>query len=100
VKITCTGRADPRHGDNHIRALQAEGNAATGLSFSCPGRTPTTGYAHADGGETYDFRCAKCRRHWKPSREDFARVVLVIAAVQGGWNAPVTVDISMIGRAI
>ena len=100
VHVVCTGRVNPDHGDNRIRALQAEGDAAMGLSFSCPGRTPTTGYAHADGAETYNFRCGKCRRHWKPSREDLARVVLAIAAVQGGWDVPVVVDISLIERAV
>jgi hypothetical protein len=100
VLVVCSGRGEPKHeGERRIKALQANGNAETGLTFTWIGASPVTPFAHVDG-ETLRFRCPKCRRYKPISRDNFARVVLVIAAIQGGWDDPVTVDLSRIERAL
>jgi hypothetical protein len=98
--VICTGRADPKHGTRHIKPMRMTRTPDGEPAFTWRGKPPVTGYAHADGSETYEFDCGVCHRHMELSRKNFAQIVLAIAAVQGTWDTPVTVDISSIERAI
>jgi hypothetical protein len=99
VRVTCTGRADPGHGERLVKVLQLV-KAADGVpAFTWRGPSPVTPFAHADGGETYEFRCSTCRRNPKLSRARLVQIVMTAAAVHG-WNVPITVDISAIERAL
>jgi hypothetical protein len=99
VRVICTGRADPGHGERLVKVLQF-GQAADGApAFTWRGPSPITPFARANGGETYDFRCGTCRRNPKLSRDRRAQIVMTAAAVHG-WDVPITVDISAIERAL
>lgn len=81
VAVICTGRADPDHGERLVKTLQFIRAADRAPAFTWRGRSPVTGFAHVDGGETSEFRCGLCPRHVKLSRQRLAQVVLTIAAV-------------------
>jgi hypothetical protein len=99
VRVTCSGRADPGHGERLVRTLQLVRTADGAPAFSWRGRPPVTSFAHADGGQTFQFQCGTCRRNPKLSGERLAQIVLTAAAVHG-WDAPIVVDLSLLERAI
>lgn len=98
VLVVCTGRGD--HAERRLATLQVAAVAGGEAEFLWRGKPPVTGYAHADGSQTYVFGCGLCHRRPECSRDRLARLVLAVAAVQGGWDKPVTVDISTVERAI
>ena len=100
VQVICTGRADPEHGTRHIKPLQMTRTPDGAPVFTWRGKPPVTSFAREDGGDTYRFRCGIFHRNLELGRERLAEIVLAIAAVQGTWDVPVTVDVSAIERAL
>lgn len=99
VRTTCSGRADPDHGERLVKILQTTRTGAGEPAFTWRGPSPVTPFAHSDGGQTFEFRCGTCRRNPKLSGEHLAQIVLTAAAVHG-WDAPIVVDLSLIERAL
>jgi hypothetical protein len=63
VRVTCSGRADPGHGERSIKPLQFNRTADGEPAITWRSKSPVTGYAHADGSATCEFRCGLCPRH-------------------------------------
>lgn len=52
-----------------------------------------TGMTDDDRMQTFDFWCGTCRLGSKPNQRQLSRIVKGIAAVSGGWDKPIEVDI-------
>lgn len=105
VQILCTGRGT--HDVVKIRTLQMiDAGTEVALRWNQrEGKPPVTGFRDAEGRQTYELKCNRCRpgRHLKIREDKLGKAAMALAGfhgISGDDNTPVPVDISALEVAL
>ena len=106
VKVICTGRGEPGHGENRLAELQGYTEAGL-LRFAWVprgkgGEGPVTGRRRGpEGWHTISVRCGTCGRDFQRHEEQFGEIVKALGKLQGtSGERPVVVDISRVENSL
>jgi hypothetical protein len=105
ILACCTGRGehDLIRFEPPLQLQPSTGEHAIRITWdSSTEAVPVTAFRAADGLNTFTFTCGTCGRHWKRREDEFIRIALALAGLQGitgDDTTRITVDISRVERS-